>query len=800
MSNKNLPAKKLNLKVLWKFILQGKGRCRKASCHSQLNYIWGMYRRSIVVSFLLCFTCICRSQLQPVGNWREHLPYHQAINVLGTSDRIWCATPYSLFSVDPQDNTIERLSKITGLSSTGISAIAADVSTGSIVIGYINSNIDVVKENKVVNINSIENSNIPGDKRIYSIAVYNQLAYCCTGIGIIVIDLQKFEVKDTYVIGGTGNQVKVSAIATDGNFIYASTDEGLKRSQVTATNLADFRVWQTLSGSNGLTAGASQNVVNFQNNIIAQVGDSLFVLQGTNWSFLYTDGWTINNANAGNGKLLLSETQANSGRVVSLTGQGAVDRIIQDAKYTKSPREAVFFQDDYWIADTLAGLSAYTGSSFVSYVPNSPPSIATGAMQAAGNSLWVAAGAVDANWQGTGNKNGVYRFSENSWAYYNASNIPALDSFRDFISVSADPVNESVWAGSFGGGLVNIQPNNAITTFKQNSPLLLPYKVSGSAFDGAGNLWITNYGASQELQVRKTDGNWRSFVIPYGISENAVSQIVIDDVDQKWIVSPKGNGLFCFNHGKDIDNPADDQWKSYQSGQGNGNLPSNNVLCIAKDKNDFIWVGTDVGVGIIQCPEAAFTQQGCQAILPVVQQDAFAGYLFSDEQVQTIAVDGADRKWVGTKNGVWLISPDGSNTIYRFTETNSPLLSNDVRQIAIDGKTGEVFFATALGICSFRSTAIEGTSSNNNILVFPNPVPPGYSGTIAIRGVANNSIVKITELDGRLVYQTRALGGQAVWNGKDYKGRAISTGIYLVLVSDDSRQEKAVTKIVFIQK
>jgi ligand-binding sensor domain-containing protein len=759
-----------------------------------------MYHRLIGVSFLLCLTSLSFAQLQPVGNWREHLPYHQAISVWNTSDKVWCATPYSLFSVDPQDNNIERFSKITGLSSTGISAIGIDVSTDIIVIGYTNSNIDVVKNNKVTNINAVQNANITGDKTIYSIVVINQLAYCCTGIGIIVIDLQKYEVKDTYVIGSSGNQVKVNAIVSDGNSFYAATDEGLKKAPVGAGNLSDFRAWQTLSGLNGLPVAASQNVAVFQNNIIAQEGDSLFALSGVSWNFLYNDGWTINNINAANGKLLISEMQTNTGRVVSLTLQGTVDRIIQDPKLTISPKQALFFQNNYWIADTLAGLSAYTGSSFVSLVPNSPPSIATGGMQVSGNSLWVAAGSVDVNWHGTGNKNGVYQFSDNTWTYYNHTNIPALDSFPDFITVSADPVNETVWAGSFGGGLVNIQFNNAVTIFKQNAPLLLPYRVSGSAFDANGNLWISNYGASQELLVRKSDGTWRSFVIPYGISENAASQIVIDDVDQKWIVSPKGNGLFCFNHGKDIDNPADDQWKQYLSGQGNGNLPDNNVLCIAKDKEDFIWVGTDVGVGIIQCPESVFTQQGCQAILPVVQQDAFAGYLFSDEQVQTIAVDGADRKWVGTKNGVWLISPDGSSTIYRFTETNSPLLSNDVRQIAIDGKTGEVFFATALGICSFRSTATEGTTSNSNVLVFPNPVPPGYSGTIAIRGVANNAIVKITELDGRLVYQTRALGGQAVWNGRDYKGRTISTGVYLVLVSDDSHQENAVTKIVFIQK
>jgi hypothetical protein len=210
-------------------------------------------------------------------------------------------------------------------------------------------------------------------------------------------------------------------------------------------------------------------------------------------------------------------------------------------------------------------------------------------------------------------------------------------------------------------------------------------------------------------------------------------------------------------------------------------------------------VGTDNGIGVIQCPQNVFNG-GCEAILPIVPQGNFAGYLFSGESVQSIAVDGADRKWVATHNGVWLISSDGEKIIEQFTQDNSPLLANDVKKIAIDGKSGEVFFATAKGICSFRSTATEGGESNSNVTVFPNPVPPGYGGTIAIRGLAANSIVKITELNGRLVYQTRALGGQAVWDGKDYKGRKISTGVYLVLVSTDDKAEKTATKIVFISR
>ena len=221
---------------------------------------------------------------------------------------------------------------------------------------------------------------------------------------------------------------------------------------------------------------------------------------------------------------------------------------------------------------------------------------------------------------------------------------------------------------------------------------------------------------------------------------------------------------------------------------------------MAKDKNGFIWIGTNDGIGIIQCLENVFSSQGCDAVLPVVQQGGFNQYLFNGEEVRSIAVDGADRKWVATKNGVWLINPEGDKVIYRFTEENSPLLSNDVKRIAIDGKTGEAFFATANGICSFRSTATEGDETNNNVMVFPNPVPPGYNGTIAIRGLVNNAIVKITELDGRLVYQTRALGGQAIWDGKDYRGRKISSGVYLVLVSDDGRKENLATKIIFINQ
>ncbi|MFN5930872.1 MAG: two-component regulator propeller domain-containing protein, partial [Sphingobacteriales bacterium] len=265
-----------------------------------------------------------------------------------------------------------------------------------------------------------------------------------------------------------------------------------------------------------------------------------------------------------------------------------------------------------------------------------------------------------------------------------------------------------------------------------------------------------------------------------------------------WIISPKGNGLFLLNSGKNIDNANDDQWRFYRYGKGNGNLPSNTVNCTAKDRNGFIWVGTDKGIGVITCTDKA-TSSTCEAIWPIIQQDGFAGYLFQNEDVRAIAVDGANRKWVGTRNGLWLVNADGEKIIHQFTVANSPLLSNEINSLAIDPNTGEVFVASASGICSFRSTATEPIQQNKEILVFPNPVPPGFAGTIGIRGLPEHALVKITELDGRLVYQTRSLGGQAIWNGRDSKGNKVSSGVYLVLISDEKNVFKLTTKIFFIR-
>ncbi|MFZ1259457.1 MAG: two-component regulator propeller domain-containing protein [Chitinophagaceae bacterium] len=761
---------------------------------------------SLLILFIALQT-VAQEPMPPIGQWREHLPYNSAIDVTAGDGKVYCATPYSLFSVTIAGNTVERFSRVTGLSETGVSAINYDEGNKKLLIAYSNSNIDIIYRNDIYNVPDIKRSTIIGDKNIYNIYPLGKNYYLSTGLGVVVIDGDRYEVKDSWFIGNGGNQVKVNGFTSDGTYFYAATEEGLKKVARNSPNLANYSNWQTVSGGNGLTAGPCNNVLTVQDKIIVQKNDSLFVQNGTNWSFLYTDTWPFISSNTTENKIQICERQANGiSRVVILNADGTVFRTLANTGAVSFPRKAILYNNYPWVADQFASLSRFGASlSYEQYILNSPQATASGEMVVYNNIFYATAGSVNDAWNYQYNGDGIYTFKEGSWNNINRYRYNQIDTLLDYVTIAIDKRDETIWAGSYGGGLLHIKPGPVFEIFKQNNLGVtvgdpVSYRVAGLAFDRENNLWISNFGSGQQLRVRKNDDSWKAITVPFSLFENALSQIVIDDNNYKWIVAPLGNGLICYDHGTSVDNTNDDKWRRYTGGAGNGNLPNNEVLCVAKDKNGFIWVGTSDGIGVIQCPLDIFSAQTCEAVLPVVPNGNFAGFLFKGQQVRSIAVDGADRKWVATKNGVFLISASGEKVIYQFTEDNSPLLSSDVKKITIDGKTGEVYFATAKGICSFRSTATEGGERNEDILIFPNPVPPGYSGTIGIKGLVNNAIVKITELDGRLVYQTKALGGQAIWDGRNYKGQRISSGVYLVLVSDDGKKERTATKIFFISK
>ncbi len=752
-------------------------------------------RTGTLVVYLLFLCLVAEAQtLQPVGAWREHLPYNRVVAVEEINGIIWAATPNALFSLDPADNTIERITRISGLTGRDIRTIGTDGS--QLIVIYSDGNIDIIGEQDINNISDINNNPLTANKLLNKVYSATGKTWIAGNEAIYLLDTEKNEIRDTYIIGDNGSRLSVNDLHLYHDTLFAATGNGLRAAPINTTNLSDFRNWYLQPS----LTGNIDNVVVWQDRLVCRVADTVYIRDNQDWSVLYT-GSHIKNISAEQ-QLLISETGPGNEQLTILNDLSSSPVRLKHA-LIKYPVYSLSINEVFWIADNFSGLiAAQTNGTITNFIPASPI-ISSGMHVTSDQHKTVFTGGINST---TGLPAAQLSIlSDGEWKNYDVSGSQVPAGVSEIISVAIHPLNGSVWAGSNGNGLLHFDNDN-ITIFGANSFVKESeaqpgrFFVPGLAFDLFNTLWLSNAGADQPLIARKDDGTTLSFKPGFSGPGKDFGKMVIDELNQKWIVASPGNGVIVFNHGQSLENTADDQWKPYRAGAGNGNLPSDNVNCLAVDKDGFVWIGTDAGIAIIRCASEIFSLNGCEAFRPVVRQDNFAGYLFANENVRAIAVDGANRKWIGTTNGIWLLSADGEKIILRFTAQNSPLQSNNINSISIDPKTGEVFFATVGGLSSYRSTATDSKVNNNPLLIFPNPVPPGYNGTIAISGVPQNAIVKITALDGSLVYQTRALGAQAVWNGRDYRGRKISSGVYLVLISGENNKQLATGKIIYVNK
>lgn len=752
----------------------------------------------------LLFITIVATAQNGIGAWAEHLPYGRTVAVAPTPSGIWYATPYALFKTDAATLEVQRFWRGTGLSETGVSTIAYDSVANKLYVAYSNSNIDVISPEKITALPALKRAALAGDKTIYHFLPAGTVCYASTGIGVVVINAQKTEVQEQWPMGSTGAPLRTYMLARNAGYIYAATDEGLKSTPVNNPTPADYRTWQILSGRNGLSNAICKAVVTLTDKVFALQNDTVFMQTSNDWRAIFANGQKLTNISASENVITVCSEQGGTGQIAVLNKEGGLIKTYSQSAALLSPRQAVFNKSILWVADATAGASRWAGSAETRIRPTSPADIVLGSMQVYNGTLWATAGAVNGSWQYTFNPNGIYKFNAGTWTNYNGFTTPQLVNKFDYNTVAVHPQTEDAWVGSFGSGLAQIKKDGSVTTYN-SAPLGAAIgdpgsvRVSGLAFDGAGNLWVSNYGAAQNFHVRKSDGVWRSFPVPFTIFENALADIVIDDRDQKWIIAPKGGGLICYSQGASIDATNDDRWRLFKWGRGNGGLPGSEILSIAKDRNNLIWVGTNDGIAVMQCTDDPFAPN-CEATLPVIKGSSFANYLFKGEPVQSIAVDAADRKWIGTTNGLFLINAEGDGVLQHYTEESSFLLSNDVSNIAIDGATGVVYVATAKGLCSLQGEATEGAEEKASLVVYPNPVPPGYTGTIGIKGLKQASSVIITESNGKLVFRTTTLGGQAAWNGRNVQGQPVGSGVYLIFVVDEAGVEKESGKIIFIAR
>ncbi len=758
-----------------------------------------MMRLTII---LILITQYSVAQLPPVGLWRQHFNSNSAIDVIATENTIFVATPYLVYSISKDDNSVTQYSKVNGLAEAAVSGIAYNTVQQALIIAYSNGNIDILKNNgSIVNINDIKRSTIAINKTIYKLFTNDKFVYACTAFGIVQIDVEKLETKDTWFLGNTGGFERVNNIAILNSRYYAATSTGLKSIATNAPAIANGANWQL---ANSFFTGTIQQGIRFQNSIIVQRNDTLYSYDGTTINRLFANGASIKNISVYNNTLILCTTQNSTAAVITIDAAGTILQTTTQPGVISLPAQAIIDQNKLWVADVFGSLSTFENNVLKKqWLFNTLTNNPTGQILFANNQLIATSGGVNNLWQYTFNRNGFASFNNEQWNIKNAYTNTILDTVYDIHVAAYNTVTNKLYLGSYGGGLV-IDDNNTLSLKKQNllqSAIGDPtsYRVGGIAVDVDGNTWVTNYGANNALICIKPDGSIQKFTIPYSFVDNALGSIAIDEYNQKWIAAPKGGGVVCLHTGNDIANTSDDKWRLFNAGSGNGNLTDNEIYSLAIDKQSNVWVGTYNGVSVIACADQIFNTINCNAYQPIVQVGSFAGFLLQGQLIQSIAVDGANRKWLATQNGVFLVNAEGEKVLQQFTVTNSPLPTNDVKSIGIHAKTGEVFFGTDAGMVSYVADATEATNQFNKVKVFPNPVHINYGGLITIQGLAKNAIVKIITTDGTLVWQGVANGGTLAWNGKTYLGKQIMSGMYLILMRNTDGTEKEVGKLAIVK-
>lgn len=750
-----------------------------------------------------------------LGEWRSHLSYENIVALTESDDAVFYASTQAILKVYKEDQSLEHLNKVSGLSDMRIKTIEYHRSEALLVIAYVNGNIDLLYDNGYVeNLAAImTNNNIIGDKSINHIYTSGKQIYFSCSFGLVVYDLDIDAFSQT-----TFTTSDVNSCTQYGDTLFMATNQGIYKGVLDGRNLLDFGTWQFQGRNAGLNIAsyASRNLINFNNKVYAAALDTLYQYYNGTWHHFSGYDQAAGQAISmwrptGTGDFVPHYNMSlnyNQDKLIIATNTPTyylidVANTIETKRYSGSWRvkDLVIDQENiHWAAD-----EAFMHRDFQYIKPNAPRSNTVADMHVdEDGTLWVASApynGISAYFSG----NGFFSYKEGEWKEYSARTNAITDTFWDPVRIISNPVNNKIYVGSFMSGLLEMDADEHVSTYDQYTPGV-PLKgangdnartrIQGLAVDEDGNVWMTNSTTfDATLTVKRRNGDWKGFPGTYFQNQTQVEDLAIDRNGYKWVKHVTGK-VTVFDSG-DLDNDSDD--RSIQLGSNNTVLPNNDIKCLVADKNGTIWIGTNAGITIFNCSSNVF-DGACTGNRPVISQDDFNGYLLEGETVVDIAVDGGNRKWVATNNGLFLLSADGYEQLAYFTKENSPLFDNEVNHLTIDGLTGTIYIATGSGIQSFRGEATTGQQrmKSDDIVVFPHPVEPNYDGPIAISNLVDEANVKITDVSGRLVYETTALGGQAIWNGTDYNGRRAKSGVYLVFVVSEAGGQKGVGKILFL--
>jgi Two component regulator propeller len=728
-----------------------------------------------------CQMIVAYGQDIPVGTWRLHVSYFDVHSIAVAPDKIFAAAANGIMIVDLSDESVSTLTKLDGLSSINITHVAFDQTRNQLLITYADGDIDIVRDREIINFNTLRNATtISGSKRINHVSVLGDLAYLSTDFGVVAFDLIQLAVKETWRdLGAGGTKLKVKQSTFYSDSIFLATEKGVLAGKLT-DNLLDFNNWKRFE--TGSFNGPVQSITTFDGRVYAAInGSGIYNHENSTWSlqsYLQSMQYSV----IAGGHNLLVATQGLLFRVTTAGVATAVtSELISGANVAFESANGKL-----WIGDAGSGLISDYSGLFSVYTANGPTFSNGFRLRYSDHDdfMYAVSGGFSSSLAPLGKNEYVNFFSDGVWR----AQVDVLNH-----DVTSALVNQSsLYVASCGYGLQIIQPSGTTLYDESNSPLQSTtsgrnVRVTDIVVSDQG-VWVTNAGAAQPLHLLKKDNTWESFSFPTVSAARYPTNMEVDYLGNVWmLLNPaNGGGVLVFNK-------TTGQSVHLTNAANSGGLPSRDVYSIAMDRDGFVWLGTNEGVAYFPDPSAVF-RSGVNAVKPVFGNR----FLLRDERVTAIEVDGGNRKWMGTEKGLWLFDEFGEKQIYNFNAKNSPLLSDKIVDLEIIDRKGELFIVTDAGMASFRSDATTGEAAFRDVKIFPNPVTNQFNGLVGISGLVTDAVVKITDVSGKLVWQTTANGGTAAWNVRDYRGSRAATGIYLVFCITQDGTESMVGKIAVV--
>lgn len=719
-------------------------------------------------------------QNTPVLGWKTHFSYDHVRQLSLGSNQLYAATENTIFTIDREEGSVERLNKINGLSDVGIGAIQLLNDGETLIIGYNNGNIDIVTPSSVNNITTVLDFETTQSKHFSSIQIDGQLVYMAGGLGIIVYDQNQNEIREAYQnLGPGGSPLAINSVKVFNDSIFAATDNGLMAASLTSTiNRQDYNNWErSLEG------------IRFEHLAITDFGffasseNDLFLRQGDDWIFYQNFSNTISSLESLGNELLVVTTS----EIISLTESDQTT--IYTLDNSSFNINTVLSEGSFlWIATEGMGLLKLARGTTdpAPFNINGPSVDISYKAQRFGKNIYtVPSSFTNLNEEHTLN---WHDYSQNEW---NSPSIVTTSNTPIGQIIDALELNQETYFASFNQGLFKLDGSQALIG-PSSGPESIDnsFNLSSITPDENGLIWTTFYDRSNSIfTYDPSNDSWQNHSPDYPLARFSTDLFIGPNGDKWLTVAPEeGGGIVVFNE-------SSNRERYLNRNGGQGGIPSNEVTDIELDQDFFVWVSTSQGVAFFTNPFTILEGGSLTASVPIYENRL----LLRNEYITDMAIDPANRKWFGTRNnGIWLFSSSGEELIYHFTSDNSPLPSNLILSIAIEPQSGELLITTDKGAIAFRSDATEGTDTHQNVKVYPNPVSPGFNGQIVIEGLVNNAQIKVTDISGKLVKEIRANGSTAIWNGRDLNNSRVKSGVYLVFSASSDGLETYVTKIVVI--